>query len=125
MALDKAIEHGKEKRKPYRGAKAVDCTCRNHGTCKWCMENRKHKFRDRHPDGGEYTSEVDMIGESYSPFCRYCGGVDTMMPGKSMIFCGIDDRWHNVTAGECFGKCKKQAVIDGTEPAKWIEPKEE
>ena len=31
MSLDKAIEHGKEHRKPYRGAKAVDKTCRNHG----------------------------------------------------------------------------------------------
>ena len=49
MALDKAIEHGKEKRKPYRGAKAIDCSCRNHGTCDWCKENRTHKFRDRHP----------------------------------------------------------------------------
>ena len=28
MALDKAIEHGKEKRKPYKGAKAVACSCR-------------------------------------------------------------------------------------------------
>lgn len=49
VALDKAIEHGKEKRKPYRGAKAIDCTCRNHGSCKWCEENRKHKFRDKNP----------------------------------------------------------------------------
>ena len=49
VALDKAIEHGKEKRKPYRGAKAIDCTCRNHGTCTWCEENRKHKFRDKKP----------------------------------------------------------------------------
>jgi hypothetical protein len=43
MALDKAIEAGKEKRKPYRGAKAVDCSCRNHGTCEWCRENRMYK----------------------------------------------------------------------------------
>ncbi len=49
MGLDKAIEHGKEKRKPYRGAKAVDCTCRNHGSCEWCRENRLHKFRDKSP----------------------------------------------------------------------------
>lgn len=49
MALDKAIEHGKEKRKPYHGSKAIDCTCRNHGSCKWCEENRKHKFRDKTP----------------------------------------------------------------------------
>lgn len=47
MSLDKAIAHGKEKRKPYRGAKAVDATCRNHGLCKLCEENRRHKMRDK------------------------------------------------------------------------------
>ena len=31
MSLDKAIEHGKEHRKEYRGSKAIDKTCRNHG----------------------------------------------------------------------------------------------
>lgn len=49
MSLDKAIEHGKERRKPYRGSKVFDYTCRNHGSCPWCEENRKHKFRDKHP----------------------------------------------------------------------------
>lgn len=49
MSLDKAIAHGKEKRKPYRGAKAIDKTCRNHGSCAWCRENRLHKFRDKRP----------------------------------------------------------------------------
>ena len=49
MSLDKAIAHGKEKRKPYHGAKAIDGTCRNHGSCDWCKNNRKHKFRDKKP----------------------------------------------------------------------------
>lgn len=49
MALDKAIAHGKEKRKPYRGAKEIDATCRNHGSCQWCRENRTHRFRDKKP----------------------------------------------------------------------------
>lgn len=49
MSLDKAIEHGKEKRKPYRGSKSFDHTCRNHGGCDWCRENRQHKFRDKKP----------------------------------------------------------------------------
>ena len=49
MSLDKAIEHGKEKRKPYRGSKKIDGTCRNHGSCKWCERNRTHKMRDKHP----------------------------------------------------------------------------
>ena len=38
--LDKAIRSGKEYRKPYRGVKAIDCTCRNHGSCPYCMGNR-------------------------------------------------------------------------------------
>lgn len=43
MALDKAIQYGKEHRKPYFGSKAIDRTCRNHGGCPWCEENRKYK----------------------------------------------------------------------------------
>ena len=43
MSLDKAIEHGKEKRKPYRRAKAIDRTCRNHGSCRWCEETRLYQ----------------------------------------------------------------------------------
>lgn len=40
MSLDKSIEHGKDHRKQYRGSKSFDCTCRNHGGCEWCLENR-------------------------------------------------------------------------------------
>ena len=47
MSLNKAIEHGKEWRKPYCKAKAVDRTCRNHGSCEWCRENRTYKNRKR------------------------------------------------------------------------------
>ena len=45
MSLDKAIEHGKEKRKPYTGDKAVDNECRNHGSSSWCRENRLHSIK--------------------------------------------------------------------------------
>jgi hypothetical protein len=45
MSLDKAILHNKEHRKPYRGAKAIDSTCRNHGSCDWCEENRLYNDR--------------------------------------------------------------------------------
>ena len=47
MSLDKSIEHGKEHRKPYRGGKAVDSWCRNHGGDPWDESNRKHKNRKR------------------------------------------------------------------------------
>ncbi len=40
MSLDKAIKHNKEHRKPYAGAKAIGCTCHNHGSCEWCKQNR-------------------------------------------------------------------------------------
>ena len=40
----KAIKSGAEHRKEYTGSKAIDRTCRNHGGCPWCEENRKHKY---------------------------------------------------------------------------------
>ena len=41
--LDKAIKHGKEHRKPYTGAKSFDRSCRNHGSCRYCLNNRTHR----------------------------------------------------------------------------------
>lgn len=43
MSLDKAIKHGKEKRKPYYGSKAFDSSCRNHGSCGYCEGNRRYQ----------------------------------------------------------------------------------
>ena len=43
MSLNKSIQYGKEHRKPYYGSKAIDRTCRNHGGCPWCEENRMYK----------------------------------------------------------------------------------
>ena len=47
MSLDKAIKFGKEHRNPYTGSKAIDASCRNHGSCPYCTKNRRHKFRDK------------------------------------------------------------------------------
>lgn len=53
MSLNKAIKHGKEKRKPYRGAKAVSRHCANNGgrrhgwECSYCKENRLHSSKKR------------------------------------------------------------------------------
>lgn len=49
MSLDKAIEHGKERRRKYRGSKAIDSTCRNHGNCPACQNSRKHKQQRQEP----------------------------------------------------------------------------
>lgn len=43
MSLDKAIKHGKEKRKPYRGCKSFDPACRNHGADTYMQKSRLHK----------------------------------------------------------------------------------
>lgn len=40
MSLNKGIKYGKEHRKDYRGSKVFDRSCRNHGTCQFCRENR-------------------------------------------------------------------------------------
>ena len=45
MSLNKAIEHGKEHRKPYRKSKAIDKACRNHGGCPWCEGNRLYQTK--------------------------------------------------------------------------------
>lgn len=66
MSLDKAIKHGKEHRKPYRGSKAIDCTCRNHGSCEWCKANRTHKFKkylDKEPIQEEEVEEEENCGQ--------------------------------------------------------------
>lgn len=54
MSFHKAIAFGKEfrveygtKGQPY--CKAVDKTCRNHGSCPWCKGNRLFKFKKDEP----------------------------------------------------------------------------
>jgi len=49
MSFDKHHEGRKDWRKPYHGAKAVDASCRSHGSCPWCENNRKHKNERRKP----------------------------------------------------------------------------
>ena len=51
MSLDKAIKSGREHRKPYRRGKAIDHTCRNHGGCRVCRENRTYAVRKQLQDG--------------------------------------------------------------------------
>ena len=59
MSLDKSIQSGKEHRKPYRGGKAIDKTCRNHGGCDWCLENRTHKYDIRELSMEQELREYD------------------------------------------------------------------
>lgn len=52
MGLEKSIEYGKEKRKPFdkqhgNYCKAIYLSCRNNGGCPYCEGNRKHKNSKR------------------------------------------------------------------------------
>lgn len=44
MFKEEYFGKGKEHRKSYHGSKAVDKTCRCHGTCDWCKANRLYSF---------------------------------------------------------------------------------
>lgn len=66
MSLDKAIQHGKEHRKKFRGAKAIDCSCRNHGSCSYCLGNRLHSTKKRKMSLPEKEQE-------YVETCAYIG----------------------------------------------------
>jgi len=52
MSFDKFYPKRKDRRKQYppRSAKAVDGSCRNHGSCPWCQNGRKHKHKKRMPE---------------------------------------------------------------------------
>lgn len=60
MSLDKSIIYKKEHRKPYKGAKAIDKTCRNHGGCDWCKANRMYANIKREQS---IESEMKEFGE--------------------------------------------------------------
>ena len=55
--LNKAISHGKEWRKPYKGAKAVSSSCCNNGGCPYCQSNRKHKNNKRELNARQKMNE--------------------------------------------------------------------
>ena len=57
MSLDKAIKHGKERRKKYRRSKAFDQSCRNHGDCSVCQENRNYANKKRLMESEERMAE--------------------------------------------------------------------
>lgn len=43
MAFEKRYPNRKDSRRVYRSrAKRVSASCRNHGSCKWCLGNRLH-----------------------------------------------------------------------------------
>ena len=62
MSLDKAIKSGKEHRRKFYGAKAVDNTCRNHGSCSYCEGSRTFSNR---------REESRLDGQEDEYFCYW------------------------------------------------------
>lgn len=58
MSLNKSIESGREHRKPYRKSKAIDSSCRNHGSCPYCKGNRLHNRNKTDMDAKMRIQEV-------------------------------------------------------------------
>ena len=67
MGLDKAIEHGKEKRKPFNDWRQYDSWCRNHGGCHWCESNRMHGQKMRLAAANDKMKEAEETDEYQNP----------------------------------------------------------
>lgn len=64
MSLEKSIKSGNEHRKPYRGAKSFDKTCRNHGKCPWCRDDRLHGRKVAEERAKEKENEHETRNQS-------------------------------------------------------------
>lgn len=63
MSLEQAILHGREHRKKHYGSKDFDWSCRNHGSCGWCEDNRKFSNRKRRRIADEKVREFGERNE--------------------------------------------------------------
>jgi hypothetical protein len=66
MGLEKAIEHGKEQRRPYYDSRSVDRSCRAHRGCSWCEENRRRQWLRQEVAAAQEARSVaeliDLVG---------------------------------------------------------------
>jgi hypothetical protein len=53
------------RRRPFTGSKRFDASCRSHGGCGWCEDNRKHRDRKHVPADEEQQVEYGYLG--YDP----------------------------------------------------------
>lgn len=65
MSLDKAIEHGKEHRKPYRGLKDGDRWCVNHGKDDFANKARLFSFNKTKYKWNEKLKDFINNGSDY------------------------------------------------------------
>jgi len=72
MSFKKAIKHGKERRKPYRGSKRFDSSCRNHGSCPYCSSGRLFASKRRGMSLREAEQELvePDVPKSWADRCK-------------------------------------------------------
>lgn len=58
MSLRQGIRHGKEHRKPYYGCESFDSSCRPHGGCKVCFDDRMYRVAKLELDAKEQIKEA-------------------------------------------------------------------
>lgn len=66
MSLDQSIKHGHDHRKQYYGAKAIDKSCRNHGSDDWALGDRMHKHAKREQAMKDRERDKEWTNEDYS-----------------------------------------------------------
>ena len=74
MSFDKDYPNRKDRRRPYRGSKDFDRSCRNHGSCDWCASNRQHQAS--RAESMVSDKEIkEAVGRSLL-ICGFCGCSD-------------------------------------------------
>lgn len=58
MSFDKDYPNRKDWRKPYRGSKAFDTSCRHKGNCGYC--NPRKRYKDRKLEAKTKDFNVDI-----------------------------------------------------------------
>ena len=71
MSLDKAIEHGKEKRKPYYRSGRFDPTCRPNGSCPYCQNNRMHRHKKKECACKNQVDDIYFMDETDQEIQQY------------------------------------------------------
>lgn len=74
--FDTNYPNRKDKRRPYRGSKTFDRSCRNHGSCDWCKGQRLYQIQKEQERVEDFSSDLKEV------FCIVCGSI--MKPGIAM-----------------------------------------
>jgi hypothetical protein len=69
MSFDKEYPNRKDRRKPYKGSKSFDSSCRPNGGCSWCYGNRTHSTTKRQQSA---DSTADCLHDKTSVCCDFC-----------------------------------------------------